>query len=179
MPGSQKTKTWNRNYIVTNSIKTLKMVHILKKKVLHLFPCCQNWQQMDEWPSYWELRVHRSRVWYQLCWAWPAYHQDCQIPSCLWKHQTCWIFIKQDKPAAPYHTPAGTGVPWTIPAPSFRAITFLKGGRVPLSHEKVMLVRDFPGSPVVKTSPPVQGVWVQSLVGELRSHMPRSQETKT
>jgi len=33
-----------------------------------------------------------------------------------------------------------TGVPWTIPAPSLRAITFSKGGRVPLSHEKVILV---------------------------------------
>ena len=26
---------------------------------------------------------------------------------------------------------------------------------------------------------PKQGVWVRSLVGELRSHMPRDQKTKT
>ena len=32
MPHGQKTKTKNRNNIVTNSIKTLKMVHIKKKK---------------------------------------------------------------------------------------------------------------------------------------------------
>ena len=31
--------------------------------------------------------------------------------------------------------------------------------------------RDFPGTPVVGTLLPLQGVWVQSLVGELRSHM--------
>ena len=31
---------------------------------------------------------------------------------------------------------------------------------------------DFPGGPVVKTAFPLQGVQVQSLVGELRSHMP-------
>ena len=30
MPHSQKTKTQNRSNIVTNSIKTLKMVHIKK-----------------------------------------------------------------------------------------------------------------------------------------------------
>ena len=34
MPCGQKTKTENRNNIVTNSIKTLKMVHIQKKKIL-------------------------------------------------------------------------------------------------------------------------------------------------
>ena len=46
--------------------------------------------------------------------------------------------------------------------------------------KKVILGRDFPGRPVVKTSPPVQRVWVQSLVGELRWHnKPRGQETKT
>ena len=38
---------------------------------------------------------------------------------------------------------------------------------------------DLPGSPVVKTSPSVQGVHVQSLVRELRSHVPHGQETKT
>ena len=32
---------------------------------------------------------------------------------------------------------------------------------------------DFPGSPVVKTAIPLQGIRVWSLVGELRSHMPR------
>ena len=35
---------------------------------------------------------------------------------------------------------------------------------------------DFPGGPVVKI--PVQGAWVQSLVGELRSHMPYGQKKK-
>ena len=37
---------------------------------------------------------------------------------------------------------------------------------------------DFPGDPVAKTSPSNVVVWVQSLVGELRSHMPRGQKTK-
>ena len=38
---------------------------------------------------------------------------------------------------------------------------------------KMIVARDFPGGPVVKT-PCSQcwGSWVQSLVGELRSHMP-------
>ena len=36
--------------------------------------------------------------------------------------------------------------------------------------------RDFPGGPVVKTSP--QRVQVQSLVEELRFHMPHGQKTK-
>ena len=31
---------------------------------------------------------------------------------------------------------------------------------------------DFPGSLVLKTTLSVQGMWVQSLVRELRSHMP-------
>ena len=30
---------------------------------------------------------------------------------------------------------------------------------------------DFPSNPVVKTVLPLQGMWVQSLVGELRSYM--------
>ena len=30
---------------------------------------------------------------------------------------------------------------------------------------------DFPSNPVVKTVLPLQGTWVQSLVGELRSYM--------
>ena len=32
MPRGQKTKTYNRNSIVTNSIKIFKIVHIKKKK---------------------------------------------------------------------------------------------------------------------------------------------------
>ena len=36
MPRSQKTKTSNRSNTVTNSIKTLKMVHIQKKKKKNL-----------------------------------------------------------------------------------------------------------------------------------------------
>ena len=40
--------------------------------------------------------------------------------------------------------------------------------------------RDFPGSPVVRTPPfECTPVWVQSLVGELRSYMPHGQKTKT
>ena len=38
---------------------------------------------------------------------------------------------------------------------------------------------DFPGGPVVKTPPSKAGGVGRSLVGELRSHMPRSQKTKT
>ena len=37
---------------------------------------------------------------------------------------------------------------------------------------------DFPGGPVVKTSPSNVGVRVWSLVGELRSHMPRGQKNQ-
>ena len=33
-------------------------------------------------------------------------------------------------------------------------------------------MRDFPGDPVVKTVFPLQGTQVQSLAGELRSHIP-------
>ena len=32
--------------------------------------------------------------------------------------------------------------------------------------------KDFPDGPVVRTSLPLQGAWVQSLVRELRSHRP-------
>ena len=32
MPHGQKTKTYNRSNIITNPIKTLKMVHVKKKK---------------------------------------------------------------------------------------------------------------------------------------------------
>ena len=38
---------------------------------------------------------------------------------------------------------------------------------------------DFPGGPVVKTLPSNAGGRFLSLVGELRSHMPRSQKHKT
>ena len=38
--------------------------------------------------------------------------------------------------------------------------------------------RDFPGGPVAKTALPMQGVQVQSLVVELRSHMPRGTARK-
>ena len=36
-----KTKTWDRSHIVTNSIKTFKMVHIKKnlKKIKELYSC--------------------------------------------------------------------------------------------------------------------------------------------
>ena len=37
-----------------------------------------------------------------------------------------------------------------------------------------MSVTNFPGGLVVKTTIPLQRVWVQSLVGELRYHMPHS-----
>ena len=39
---------------------------------------------------------------------------------------------------------------------------------------KLMVQRDFPGGPVAKTVLSVQGAWVPSLVGELRSYMPHS-----
>ena len=38
--------------------------------------------------------------------------------------------------------------------------------------------RDVPGDPVVKTSPPKAGVWVRSLVRELKSQVPHGQNTK-
>ena len=37
---------------------------------------------------------------------------------------------------------------------------------------------DFPGCPVVKTSPSNAGAWVQSLVRELRYHIPWGQKSK-
>ena len=40
MPPGQKTKTWNRSYIVTNSVKDLKMVHIKEKRNLKSTPLC-------------------------------------------------------------------------------------------------------------------------------------------
>ena len=35
---------------------------------------------------------------------------------------------------------------------------------------KDTIYRDFPGGPSVKTLLPLQGVWILSLVGELRGH---------
>ena len=37
---------------------------------------------------------------------------------------------------------------------------------------------DFPGGPVVRLCLPMQGLWVRSLVEELRSHMPHNKNTK-
>ena len=37
---------------------------------------------------------------------------------------------------------------------------------------------DFPGGPWLRLHLPGQGVWDQSLVRELRSHMPRGQKPK-
>ena len=42
--------------------------------------------------------------------------------------------------------------------------------RVPNENDTV---RNFPGSPVIKTALPLQRTWVGSLMGELRSHNPR------
>ena len=53
-------------------------------------------------------------------------------------------------------------------------VQFAKGGTCNLEN----IFGDFPGSPVVKTTLPTQGPWVQSLVGELRSHMPHSMAKK-
>ena len=41
------------------------------------------------------------------------------------------------------------------------------------------MYKDFPGGPVVKIRLPMQEVQVQSLVRELRPHMPRGQKHKT
>ena len=38
---------------------------------------------------------------------------------------------------------------------------------------------DFSGGLVVKTSLPMHGVWIRSLVRELRSHIPQWQKSKT
>ena len=43
-----------------------------------------------------------------------------------------------------------------------------------MSEEIIFISRDFPDDPVVKTPSFQQRAWVQSLVGELRSHMPSS-----
>ena len=45
-------------------------------------------------------------------------------------------------------------------------------------HIVKKLIKDSPGGPVVKTALPVQGAWVQSLVWELRFHMPHGQKTE-
>ena len=37
--------------------------------------------------------------------------------------------------------------------------------------KKKKKVGDFPGSPVVKTTLPLQGMWVQSLMGNLKAFM--------
>ena len=42
-----------------------------------------------------------------------------------------------------------------------------------------MREREFPDGPDVKTLPSNTGGQVRSLVGELRSHMPRGQKTRT
>ena len=47
---------------------------------------------------------------------------------------------------------------------------------LPASFARV-LMRDFPGGPVVKTMLPLQGGRVQSLVMELRSHKPQGKAT--
>ena len=39
---------------------------------------------------------------------------------------------------------------------------------------KIVGAGDFPGGPVVKNLPAMQGTWFQSLVGKLGSHMPWS-----
>ena len=49
----------------------------------------------------------------------------------------------------------------------------------PITYSKKDFCRGFPGSSVVKTSAlSTQGVWVQSLARELRSHMPESVDKK-
>ena len=40
------------------------------------------------------------------------------------------------------------------------------------NYIKLKILGNFSGSPLVKTLLPIQGVWVQSLVRELRSCMP-------
>ena len=45
-------------------------------------------------------------------------------------------------------------------------------------EEPNMKTWDFTGGPVVRTSPSKARVQVQSLVGELRSHMPQGQKKK-
>ena len=45
---------------------------------------------------------------------------------------------------------------------------------MPLSEVIKEILRGVPGGPMVKTLLPMQRAWVQSLVGELRSHMPKN-----
>ena len=47
-----------------------------------------------------------------------------------------------------------------------------EGGPVRLKLRDYFL-RDFPASPAAKTALPLQEAWAQSLVGELRSHVPQ------
>ena len=51
--------------------------------------------------------------------------------------------------------------------------------RVARCYQREKKQGDFPGGPVVKTSPSnAKRVWVRSLVGELRSHMPHGQKNQ-
>ena len=47
-----------------------------------------------------------------------------------------------------------------------------------LNARSILCAWDFPSDPVVKTSPPMQGVRGRSLIGKLRSHISPSQKTK-
>ena len=47
------------------------------------------------------------------------------------------------------------------------------------NHHLKTLFGDFPGGPLAKASLPPQGMRIQSLVGEVGSHMPHGQKTKT
>ena len=65
----QKSKTWNRSTIVTNSIKTFKMVHIKKKKKAIIFPL---------WKSN-RKALHKIPV--MLRWVIRVYQQLCIAPE--------------------------------------------------------------------------------------------------
>ena len=47
-----------------------------------------------------------------------------------------------------------------------------------LNARSILCAWDFPSGPVVKTSPPMQGLRGRSLIGKLRCHMSPSQKTK-
>ena len=75
-----KAKTWNGNSIVTNSIKTLKVVHIKKKKSLK-----KNlgwWERQKVSPSWGEGRVVKASSRCIALWAW--FH------CCVWN---CILFV--------------------------------------------------------------------------------------
>ena len=55
--------------------------------------------------------------------------------------------------------------------------SLVEGGKSTLRIKKSSFW-DFPGGPVVKTLPSMQGVQVQSLVTELRSHMRAAKKPK-